>query len=188
MVSYLFCLWLFAGSIGEDSSGIRLVQRAHHGRDVIRITPSHGQYAQAKREEKVMAKSVLVVDDDPIIRSALVLFLRRLKFDSSTARTAEEAIELIQRKSYDVVITDYQMPGMNGVELIKKIRAESPRSITFLMTGCANDEILRSSGADLCLHKPFSIDVLRESLERFSNGPNEGSGESRESAGYNKPS
>jgi CheY-like chemotaxis protein len=117
-------------------------------------------------------KKILIVDDEEMVRNVLTLILGELQFDSDAALCAEEALGLIDRKSYDVVFTDYQMPGMNGIELIRHIRQKSPRSAVVLMTGCLDAEALRSSGADVCLRKPFSAHMVKETLDRaFREGP-----------------
>jgi len=122
-----------------------------------------------------MLKKILIVDDDKIVRNMLALFLERFHCDFDTAFNAEEALGLIGQKRYDAVFTDYQMPGMNGIELIRNIRAKSPHSAVILMTGCADEEMIRHSGADACLMKPFSADAFKESLDRVLHEDRRGS-------------
>lgn len=113
-----------------------------------------------------MNAKVLVVDDDALIRTSLCLFLDRNGFESEVAQDAEKALELIGGAGYDVIVTDYQMPGMNGLELIRILRTLSPSSALIMMSGCTNEAVFRNSGADLCLRKPFSAEVFVESITR----------------------
>ena len=131
------------------------------------------------RGEKVNGK-ILVVDDDELIRTTLSLFLEKNGFESEVARDAESALALMKRAGYDVVVTDYQMPGMSGLELIGQIRVISPSSAVILISGCMDETLFESCGADLCLRKPFAVDVFMESVSRVLGA--------RSRIRYNRPS
>jgi DNA-binding response OmpR family regulator len=109
---------------------------------------------------------ILVVDDDATVRSTMALLLERFHFDLSTADTAEKALDLMEEKPYDIIITDYNMPGMNGIELIRNVRSAPHRPAVILMTGCTDEAVLKHSGADMCLHKPFSAMILKDCIDR----------------------
>lgn len=111
-----------------------------------------------------MAPQILIVDDDEAVRTILACLLRSLHFDCESTSSAESALGLIEGKRYDVIITDYEMPGMNGIELIGKIREKSPFSPVILMTGTADDAAIRRCGPDGFLHKPFTAASLEEAL------------------------
>jgi CheY-like chemotaxis protein len=111
-----------------------------------------------------MRKQALVVDDDAFIRKILPELLEKHQYDAEVTDSPEKALELIAQLRFDVVFTDYEMPGMNGIELIKVLREKSPHSTVILMTGLAAAELFRSSRADGFLQKPFSVDALREVL------------------------
>lgn len=111
-----------------------------------------------------MRKWALVVDDDALIREIMRELLKKHQYDVEVTDSPEKALEVIAQRRFDVVFTDYEMPGMNGIELITVIREKSPHSTVILMTGLAAAELFRSSRADGFLQKPFSGDALRETL------------------------
>ena len=65
---------------------------------------------------------ILVVDDEGAIRYSISKTLQRLGYQVHTAETGEEALEMMQRQEYDVVLTDIRMPGLTGVELLARIQ------------------------------------------------------------------
>jgi CheY-like chemotaxis protein len=107
---------------------------------------------------------VLVVDDDEMLRVLVVSLLEALSCETESAASAEEALALLQRKAFDVICTDLEMPGMDGLELIHRVRGSSRGTSIVLMTGRDDDERTRTAGADAFLHKPFSADELRRAL------------------------
>jgi DNA-binding response OmpR family regulator len=117
-----------------------------------------------------MNKKVLVVDDDAMIRATLTIVLERHRLDSDTAQDADGALALIQSTRYDVVVTDYQMPGMSGLELIDIVRVKSPSSAVILMSGCIDETLFQRSGADYYLKKPFTAEVFADSIQRALQG------------------
>lgn len=112
-------------------------------------------------------KKALVVDDDAFVRKLLASIVGRVRCDCDSALSAEEALGLIEENRYDVILTDYRMPGMNGVELIRKIRVISPHSIVILITSCMDDGVTGYSGADIYIQKPFSADAVKEILDKI---------------------
>ena len=67
-------------------------------------------------------KKILVADDDVLLRKLLNDLLTFYGYDVDCVSNGKEAIALIETDSYDILITDYLMPEMNGIELIKKVR------------------------------------------------------------------
>jgi len=112
-----------------------------------------------------MKKRALVVDDDDFVRKVLPALLEAHQYDAEATDSPEKALEIIAQRRIDVVLTDYEMPGMNGIELTRVVREMSPHSTVILMTGLAAPDLFRSSGADGFLQKPFSVDALREALD-----------------------
>lgn len=104
-------------------------------------------------------KRILAVDDDAPALSALKQNLAQRGYDVQTAPSGEEALELIERESYDLFILDVNMPGMNGLEVCKRIR-QNPKTqdtpVIFLTAkGMVTDMLEgKDAGSDLYLVKP----------------------------------
>lgn len=112
-----------------------------------------------------MKKWALVVDDDEMIRSILPPLLEAYHYTVEATHSAESALEIISLQRFDVVITDYEMPGLNGLDLAKAVRERSPASRVILMTGRPASELFVGSGADGFLQKPFTADTLKLALD-----------------------
>jgi CheY-like chemotaxis protein len=126
----------------------------------------HPPYGNLNEEVPKDVKKALVVDDDALVCKVLTSIVGKVRCDCDSALSAEEALGLIEKNRYDVILTDYRMPGMNGIELIRKIRVISPHSIVILITSCMDDEVAGCSGADIYIQKPFYVDAVKEILDR----------------------
>lgn len=80
---------------------------------------------------------ILVVDDEPAIRSFLEMFLKHRGDAFAISQSGPDALELLERQSFDVLVSDLYMPGMNGLELIRKAKKRKPDLITIMLTGRA---------------------------------------------------
>lgn len=104
-----------------------------------------------------------MVDDESGPRDLLESALSEKGFQVKTAKSGEQACQLIDETSFDLVLTDLKMPGLSGIELLKKIRQRSPEIHVIIITGYAS---LRSAidairgGAYDYLTKPFQVDEL----------------------------
>ena len=113
---------------------------------------------------------VLAVDDDAVARMALNGMVTRLGHDCVLARNGEQAWDLLQAGSFDVIITDRVMPDMNGLELCRKIRAAGPDAgyvYVVLASALGDDEQARDgmlAGADDYLAKPLRLGQLELKL------------------------
>lgn len=112
---------------------------------------------------------VLVVDDEGAIRYSVSKTLQRVGYNVNEAASGEEALEAMKKQRYDVVLTDIRMPGLTGVELLKRIKDQAPDSIVILMTGYASlgtaVEALRLGAHDYLI-KPSSSQDIRQSVAR----------------------
>jgi len=112
---------------------------------------------------------ILVVDDEGAIRYSISKTLQRVGYQVHTAASGEEALEMMQRQEYDVVLTDIRMPGLTGVELLSRIKERAPDSVVILLTGYASLETAIESlrlGAHDYLVKPSSSHDIRESVSQ----------------------
>jgi two-component system response regulator MprA len=109
-----------------------------------------------------MKPSILVVDDDPQIVSLIRRGLIYEGYDVITAIDGKEALEKVREKEPDMVILDVMMPGLDGIEVSKRLRAASKMPIMMLTAkGTIPDRIAGlDSGADDYMVKPFSFDEL----------------------------
>lgn len=114
-------------------------------------------------------KQLLVVDDEPEILESLGLLLEVFGYQVRTASSGREAWELFEKDSFDLVITDINMPKGNGLELLQKIRQHPVRSQTpvLVISGHSEQNLdqLYSSGASGFFAKPFESTALRSSIE-----------------------
>jgi Response regulator containing CheY-like receiver, AAA-type ATPase, and DNA-binding domains len=113
--------------------------------------------------------AILVVDDDPAAQRALIQVLRREKYEVEGASSAREALTQLHGRSYDLVITDIRMERIDGMELMRSVRAEWPELPVIVMTAFASiDTAIRSihEGAYDYISKPYEIDELRVTVRR----------------------
>jgi CheY-like chemotaxis protein len=111
-------------------------------------------------------QTVLIVDDEPSICTLLRQFFTHLGLQSRFAATGTEALALIEKKSPDLVILDIYMPGMTGVEVLRRLQARWPSGFPFgviILTGSTDEPLLQEAlglGAFDVLLKPVSIKHL----------------------------
>jgi len=118
---------------------------------------------------------VLVVDDEKNICDLLQQAMEHAGCSVQTACDGRQAVELVKKSRFDAIFLDIKMPGMNGVEVLKRLRETQPEAAFVMITGYATSELVDeslSSGAFICLSKPFSlaqvldvIKTLREEKE-----------------------
>lgn len=112
---------------------------------------------------------ILVVDDEGAIRYSVTKTLERVGYQVMTASSGEEALEIMAQHDFDVVVTDIRMPGISGVDLLARIKEQSPDAIVILMTGYASlgtaVESLRLGAHDYLI-KPSTSEDIRESVSR----------------------
>jgi DNA-binding NtrC family response regulator len=113
---------------------------------------------------------ILVVDDEPDICKALQFFLSGEGYAIDTANSGAEAVELLKKYSYDMLLTDLKMEGMDGLELLEKAREISPSTITVMMTAYASVESAVSAmkkGAEDYIVKPFVNEDVKRTVRRL---------------------
>ncbi len=117
-----------------------------------------------------MNASILVVDDERAIQDSLAWCLRTDGHEVQTAEDGEEAMAIMASQHFDVVISDIIMPGVGGLDLLRRSRALHPRTLVVLITAYATVETaveaLREGACDYLL-KPFKLDDLRSRVQRL---------------------
>ncbi|MDY6831236.1 MAG: response regulator [Thermodesulfobacteriota bacterium] len=116
-----------------------------------------------------MSDKVLIVDDE---KDFLDLISERLKardMNVSTATRGEDAVSLIDQESYDAVVLDLQMPGMDGLEVLKRIKEKNPDVQVILLTGHATVEkgveAMKLGAMDL-IEKPADLPTIIDRIKR----------------------
>jgi len=116
----------------------------------------------------VKEKRILVVDDEIQILDMYSQVFAREGYEVTTAKSAEEALEIIKKEPFWVLFLDLNLPGMNGVDLCRKIRKQYPISIPYAVTGYASLFELsdcRDAGFEDYFIKPANLSDLLEAAE-----------------------
>jgi two-component system, NtrC family, sensor kinase len=111
---------------------------------------------------------ILIVDDEEIVRDMFATFLGEKHF-CDTASSCDEALALLATNTYAVVMSDIQMPGRNGVELLREIRSRYPDTAVIMVSGIDRPQRIRDAlhiGAIDYLTKPCELEVLGFSVDR----------------------
>lgn len=120
-------------------------------------------------KDEVVKRKILVVDDDPSIGELLSGILTREGFDCVKCLTGNEALASLADAVFDAVITDVNMPGMNGLDLLKRARQSYPGMAILMATGLDDVRIgiqAMKDGADDYLVKPFELQAVMVSVNR----------------------
>jgi CheY-like chemotaxis protein len=111
---------------------------------------------------------VLVVDDDPYIRATVSAILEDSGYVVATAENALEAAHAIARTPPKVVLLDIRMPGLDGPQLARDLRARNVQSKILVMTAARNAQrYAQELQAEGYIEKPFEIDDLKAAVERL---------------------
>jgi DNA-binding NtrC family response regulator len=120
-----------------------------------------------------MRFKILIIDDEPIVRDSLEVALKTSGYEAVTARTGEEGLELFEKESPDLVLLDHWLPGINGDEVLRRIKEASSEIPVIIMTAQGSIELAVNSmkmGAFDFLVKPFELDqietLVKKGLER----------------------
>jgi CheY-like chemotaxis protein len=118
--------------------------------------------------------AILVVDDDPVVRRLTIEVLTDRGYKVATGADGVEAFELMQHQNFAVVISDIQMPRMDGLTLLRRVKQEYTDLRVLLMTARSTDVTKEESaklGADGFLAKPFKPSELLSALDQIGTDP-----------------
>lgn len=116
-----------------------------------------------------MSEKVLLVDDEKDFLDAMSERMRSRGMEVTTASSAREALEIIERDTFDAIVLDFQMPEMDGMEALRSIKAKRPESQIILLTGYATIEkgveAMKVGAADF-LEKPADLETLSKKIKQ----------------------
>ena len=119
---------------------------------------------------KLKKMRILLIDDDEWIRDSLSLFFEAEGCNLLALETAEEGMEAVKQEAYDIVISDYKLPGMDGLEFLRRVKEKQPNAFEILITAYANYEIFKEAkmmGVKDIIPKPFTSEDVETSLARI---------------------
>ncbi|CUS97306.1 two-component system, response regulator, stage 0 sporulation protein F [Candidatus Kryptobacter tengchongensis] len=121
-----------------------------------------------------MRKTILLVDDDELVRITLKEFFTLLGLTVIEASNGREGIEKAINNEIHILIADYRMPDLTGVEMIKEIRKFKRDFKIIILTGFANEitnEVIREFGVVAVLQKPVDLGVLEKLITQLLSNP-----------------
>ena len=161
-------LSMVAGFVQQSGGKLSVISQPGAGTTVELILPSTRQAApveaakSTERPQAMSTKAVLLVDDDVAVRTVLGEQLREMGFAVDEVGDGGSAIEKLKGNGgYDVLLTDFAMPGMNGLDTIRSAISQRPSIHALLMTGYADeDAVAVARGTVPVIRKPIDLDEL----------------------------
>jgi len=118
-------------------------------------------------QDRVFEKRILVVEDDSSARESIILLLRIDRHTVTEAKDGNEALDLVSRQSFDLVMLDYAMPGMQGWEVALNIKRIAPALPILMVTAYLEKLGGIDKPVDAVLGKPFAMDELRSAIAKL---------------------
>jgi DNA-binding response OmpR family regulator len=115
-----------------------------------------------------LSKKILVVDDEEAIREVMKLGLVKLGYDVECAQNGKEALEILAREKFPLILMDIKLPGIDGIELCVRIKERSPETVIYAFSGVVTEDEfykLEEMGFDGILCKPVTFKVLKRAIE-----------------------
>jgi DNA-binding NtrC family response regulator len=119
---------------------------------------------------KLKDMNILLVDDDEWIRDSLCIYFESEDCRISAHETAEKALTELDRRKFDVIITDYKLPGMDGIAFLEKVKKSHPKAVKIMITAYASDSVAhlaKQAGAQDLISKPFTSETIEACLSRL---------------------
>ena len=119
-----------------------------------------------------MNENILVVDDDTELRKVLSSILSEEGYSVKTVENGKQAIEVSEKKRFDLALIDIKLPDMEGTELLQKLKIKQPHIVMIIVTGFPTLENAMEAvneGADGYILKPFEIQKLLQAVRKHLN-------------------
>jgi two-component system NtrC family sensor kinase len=123
----------------------------------------------AQLQVKGTGKRILVVDDEEALRDLISEVLTADDYDVDTACDGDSALRKTKSAHYDLIVSDWKMPGLNGYEFYEQLRATNPDAadrFIFLTGDVLGAQKLLNNSGNICLAKPFLVDDLRATVNK----------------------
>jgi len=113
---------------------------------------------------------ILVVDDNNDLRIIVSKMLSRLGYEVASADSAENGLGVFFKNKFDIVLSDYEMPGMDGVAFACSVKKSSPHTPVVIMTGAGKETVFFKMGTavDKVISKPFTLAEIDETIQNLS--------------------
>ena len=170
------------GIVKQSAGYVWLDSTPGAGACVTILLPPHEGAAQTASRELVARSAqarVLLVEDQDGVRDLLTTVLQRNGFEVVSAASAEAALDIAAVSAFDLLLTDVVLPGMTGLDLARRLRAQAPAMRVLFMSGYTGDALLDTSefgGESAFLQKPFASQSLVARLRSLLAPPDEGTG------------
>jgi len=110
---------------------------------------------------------ILLVDDDEWIRDSLSIYFESEGFRIKACRSAEAGLKILERERFDVIITDYKLPGIDGVSFLERIRLSHPAVVKIMISAYLSESVFqqaKQAGAQQLIAKPFTVETIETCL------------------------
>jgi DNA-binding NtrC family response regulator len=157
-------------NVGNDFQSLHGDAPVYLASDVTALRDNLEDIIRKIREKEEPAKSILFVDDDENILKSYARVLRKSPWNVLTASNAEKALEILQRESISLVVTDMKMPEVHGIELISKIREKFdklPIIVCSAYPGMKDDDNLKFHDIAGFVEKPVDPELLQAKLKEL---------------------
>jgi len=114
-------------------------------------------------------KSILIVDDEPIVRESIRDWLKNAGYEVTTAETGEEALEIMKKQDFDILILDIRLPGKTGISVLKRVKILKPEIKSIIITAYPSSELAAEAkelGAIDYMVKPIAPDDLERLIRQ----------------------
>ena len=114
-------------------------------------------------------KQILIVDDEPIVRESIRDWLKDAGYEVATAETGEEALEMMKKQDFSVLILDIRLPGKTGISVLREVKAFKPEIKSIIITAYPTSELAAEAkelGAIDYLIKPIAPDDLEKLIQQ----------------------
>ena len=113
---------------------------------------------------------ILVVDDNDVFLIVVSKMLSRLGYEVSAADSAENGLSIFLKNKFDVVLSDFEMPGMDGVSFACSVKKSAPLTRVVIMTGAGKETVFsrKSTAVDEVISKPFTWAEIDETIQKLS--------------------